>query len=115
MFPTIPLDVPGTTVPTRIGVAATWARRAIGLLATRRLDDPCGLWITPCRSVHTVGMRYAIDIVFLRADRVVAKVVPELKPWRMAACRDARTVLELRAGLARQLRIAPGMALGLRL
>jgi uncharacterized protein len=113
-FPLIDLRVPGAPKPARIGVAATWARRAVGLLATRRLDDPCGLWIKPCRSIHTVGMRYAIDIVFLRADGVVAKVVPELGPFRMAACREARTVLELRAGLAQRLGIAPGMALGLR-
>jgi len=44
---------------------------------------------------------------------VVTKVVAGLKPWRMSSCPDAHTVLELRAGLASRMNIAPGMELGL--
>jgi uncharacterized membrane protein (UPF0127 family) len=105
------LRIPGHVRPLPIRRAATWWSRAIGLLATARLDDPCGLWIEPCRSIHTFWMRYAIDVVFVDADGVVTKVVPELRPWRMAACRRARTTLELRAGLARELGIENGMVL----
>ena len=94
-------------------VAHTWLARAVGLLATPRLDDFDGLWILPCNSVHTCWMRYAIDVVFVDARGVVMKVVPMLKPWRMAACRGARATLELRAGLARELAIAPGTTLAL--
>lgn len=101
------LHIDGQSTGLRIGLALSWWRRAVGLLATARLDDPCGLWIRPCNSVHTLGMRYPIDVVFLDAQGRVTKLVPALKPWRAAGCRGARSVLELRAGLAASL----GMAL----
>ena len=110
---TIDLKVPGTRARLRVRTAERWASRAMGLLNTRELKDPCGLWVKPCRSIHTFGMRYAVDVIFLRADGVVTKVVSGMKPWRMTSCKEARTVLELRAGLARRLNIAPGVALDL--
>ena len=113
MSETIDLKVPGSRASLRVRTAAKWRARAVGLLATRELTDPCGLWIKPCRAIHTFGMRYAVDVIFLRADGVVAKVVSGMKPWRMSSCREARTVLELRAGLAQRLNIAPGVALDL--
>jgi uncharacterized protein len=95
----------------RIRTALRWWTRAVGLLATASLEDPCGLWISPCNSVHTLGMRYAIDVVFMRADGTIAKVVERLPPWRAAGCLNAKSTLELRAGLADQLGLRPGMAL----
>ena len=95
----------------RIRTALRWWTRAVGLLATASLEDPCGLWISPCNSVHTLGMRYAIDVVFMRADGTIAKVVERLPPWRAAGCLNAKSTLELRAGLAGQLGLRPGMAL----
>jgi uncharacterized membrane protein (UPF0127 family) len=95
-------------MPARIRLAVTWWTRAVGLLATPALDDPSGLWIEPCNSVHTLGMRYPIDLVFVRADGTVAKVVDRLGPWRVAACRGARSTLELRAGLAAELGVVAG-------
>jgi uncharacterized membrane protein (UPF0127 family) len=107
------LRIDGKTTDYRIRQAATWWSRAVGLLATRRLDSPCGLWLASCASVHTIGMRYAIDVVFLRHDGTIVKVIPELVPWRAAACRSAAATLELRAGLAVRLGLCPGMALAL--
>jgi hypothetical protein len=107
------LHVDGQRTAWRIRQAVRWWSRAIGLLATPALEDPCGLWIAPCNSVHTLGMRYPIDVVFVRADGTIAKVVEQLRPWRAAGCRQARFTLELRAGLARQLQLRPGMTLAL--
>ena len=92
----------------RIRVAQGWWRRAVGLLATAQLDDPRGLWISPCNSVHTIGMRYAIDIVFLDDAGRVTKLVRRLKPFRAAACRGARSTLELRAGAIDELSFKAG-------
>ena len=105
------LHIDGREAAVRVRVASTWLARAVGLLATPRLDDPAGLWIVPFNSVHTCGMRYAIDVVFVDGAGGVLRVVPMLKPWRMAACRGARATLELRAGMARELAIVPGTAL----
>ena len=107
------LHVDGQRTAWRIRQAVRWWSRAVGLLATPALEDPCGLWIAPCNSVHTLGMRYPIDVVFVRADGTIAKVVERLRPWRAAGCRQARFTLELRAGLANQLQLRPGMTLAL--
>lgn len=107
------LHVDGERTQLRIRMAASWWSRAIGLLATPVLEDPCGLWIAPCNSVHTIGMRYPIDVVFLRSDGKVSKVVDRLRPWRAAGCRQARYTLELRAGLASELQLRPGVMLAL--
>ena len=73
--------------------------RLRGLLGRPRLDAGQGLFIVPCNGVHTVGMGYAIDVVFVdRAGRVVhaAEGVRPLRciPW----VRHAHAVLELPAG-----------------
>jgi len=67
--------------------------------------------LRPAASVHTAFMRFTIDVVFLdREDRVV-KVAAELRPWRAAGCRGARTVLELPAGEAARQGLRPGVSL----
>ncbi len=113
MTPLLNLHIDGVATRRIIFDASTWWRRAVGLLATRELSNPCGLWLRPCNSIHTFGMRYPIDVVFLRADGTVLKVVPALAPWRMARCPGAASTLELRAGLARRLELAPGRELDL--
>lgn len=80
--------------------ADRWWTRLRGLLFRAPLDAGGGegLLITPCASVHTLGMRYPLDLVFLdRAQRVVGWR-QGVAPWRMAACRQATSTLELNAG-----------------
>jgi uncharacterized protein len=74
-----------------------WSR-AKGLLGRSSLAPNDGLMITPCSSVHTVGMRFAIDVVFLDRAGQVKSIVRGLKPYRTAACRNAVRVLELAEG-----------------
>lgn len=107
------LHIDGRPSGCRVRTALRWWSRAVGLLATPRLEDPSGLWIAPCNSVHTFGMRYPIDVVFLARDGAVQRVVAGLRPWRAAACRRAHTTLELRAGLAGRLDLTPGRRLAL--
>ena len=108
-----PLSVNGIITAHVVWRAMTWTARARGLLGTRTLDEPCGLWLAPCSSVHMLGMRYSIDVVFMRQDGTVLKVVNALKPWRAALCLRAQAVLELRAGVATALALQPGVRLGL--
>lgn len=93
--------------------AERWFQRAVGLLMTAQLDHPAGLWIRPCNAVHMLGMRYAIDVLFLDASGRVLKRVDGLRPWRASACVGARVALELRAGLARSLDLQTGQHLAL--
>ncbi len=97
-------------VPLRIQVqcAFTWPLRAIGLLATQQLLPTRALWLRPCASIHTVGMRYSIDVVFLDRQGRVRKMVSQLSPFRWAACRQADSVIEFSAGVAEQLGLKVG-------
>jgi hypothetical protein len=53
-------------------------------------------------------MRFPIDVVFLDADQIVVKIVPNLQSFKTASCRGAREVVELRAGECER----RGLALG---
>ncbi len=86
----------------RLYLANRFLTRARGLLG-RRLAAEEGLLIKPCAAVHTFGMSYPIDVVFLDRDNRILKIVSHLAPWRLAACGGSRAVLELNAGQARAL------------
>ena len=53
-------------------------------------------------------MRFPIDAVFLDREQRVLRVVEHLAPWRMAGCRGAKAVVELPAGEAARVGLAPG-------
>jgi hypothetical protein len=95
----------------RVRVADRFLTRALGLLVGAPLDPVEGLLIAPCSSIHTIGMRYAIDVVFLDREARVLRVCDEVRPGRMRFARGARGVLELRSGSAARLRISPGIRL----
>jgi len=90
-----------------------WTRLK-GLLGRQGLGEGEGLLIRPTGSIHMFFMRFAIDAVFLDSELRVLKVVPDLKPWRMAAKRGAKQVLEIAAGEAKRRGLEPGQQLVLR-
>lgn len=84
-----------------------WWERLRGLLGTR--EPPVqGLYLVPCRSVHTMGMRYPIDLVFLAKDGRVLRVVEAVPPWRVVGARGAHAVAEFAAGTVRSAQVAAG-------
>ena len=89
-----------------------WSRMR-GLLGRDGLAQGEGLLIKPCGSVHTFFMGFPIDVVFLDRELSVVAVRPEVPPWRTAGTRGAKVALELAAGEAARLGIAPGMRLRL--
>ncbi len=91
-----------TVLATAAEVADTSAKRRTGLLKHQRLEPGEGLWISPCESVHTFFMKFAIDLVYLDKHRKVRKVRHAVPPWRLSACLTAHSILELPAGTARQ-------------
>lgn len=78
--------------------ANTFWTRMVGLLSTPHLEPGEGLLIEPCNSVHMLGMRYPLDIVFLdRAGVVVA--LETLRPWEVGRVHwKANRAIELVAG-----------------
>lgn len=81
-------------------VAAGPLSRMRGLLGRRSLGVEEGLLLRPAAAIHTAFMRFAIDAVFLDREGVVVHIAHDLQPWRTAAKRGARAVLELPAGRA---------------
>ena len=85
--------------------------RACGLLKLPRLNKGQGLLINQCSSIHTFGMRYALDIVYLDRHYKVIKLIEAIKPRRMSICLRARHTLELLSGEIKRLAITPNMTL----
>jgi len=89
-----------SAVALEVDVAATRATRRRGLLGRESLGATEGLLLTPCKAVHTVGMRFAIDVIFIDRDGRAVRIVPALAPWRIAMSARAKAVIELAAGTA---------------
>lgn len=77
-----------------------WARMR-GLHAYPPLSRDTGLCLTPCNAVHTLGMAYAIDVVFWGGSQRVLRHVEHMVPGRLAFCPGAVAVVELPAGYCR--------------
>jgi len=93
------LSAEGKVVATSVGVAANFESRRIGLLNRDSLRPDEGLLLSPGGSIHTVGMRFAIDVLFLDTRMQVLKRVFRLPPWRVAfAPSGTQYVLELAPG-----------------
>jgi len=87
-----------TYLSTELALANTHWTRFRGLLGLAPDDfgNGSGIWITPCRGVHTLGMAFAIDVIYLDRTLKVVDVQSAVKPWRFTPVRlRAASVLEL--------------------
>ncbi len=87
-------------VATHASVADGFFSRLVGLLGTtRRWARPGkGLWIIPSHGVHTIGMMYALDLIFLDRDHKVVDVEEHVRPFRISKVSfKAESILELPA------------------
>src|ERR1700692_2167179 len=73
-----------TLVADRAEIADTSAKRRTGLLKHTGLAPGEGLWIAPCEGVHTFGMKFPIDVVFLNHKRKVLKIRPNMVRGRIS-------------------------------
>lgn len=82
---------------TLLRAAGFWERMR-GLRAWPCLPWHTGLYLAPCKAIHTFGMPYPIDVVFLNAAVEPVRQVSRLAPGRVAVCLEAASVVELPAG-----------------
>jgi uncharacterized protein len=85
-------------VATDLAIAVTHWSRLRGLLGLSADDfgNGRGLWIRPCKGVHTLAMRFPIDVVYLNRAGTVVHVEHNLQPWRFSPVRmQAVSILEL--------------------
>lgn len=77
----------------------------LGLLVRPPLRAGEGLWLNPCGGIHTLGMRYPIDVLFLDRDLRILRIAASVPPWQIRLAPTAtRSVVELPAGAATALR-----------
>ena len=96
-------------IPLTIIKAHGWWSRLRGLLGRINLPRDQGLWLKPCSSIHTVGMLFVIDVVFLDKNEVILGLRSGIVPfWFAVAPKGAHSVLELAEGGIEVYRLAVG-------
>ena len=93
----------------KCSVAESFVERLFGLIGRAGLDPGAGLLFRKCSSVHMWGMRFAIDVIFVR-DGVVTSAHSSVKPWKLLPVNDwkARDAIELPAGTIQRWSVQPG-------
>jgi uncharacterized membrane protein (UPF0127 family) len=89
------------TIASDVNLALTRAERNKGLLGRDSLGASAALVLSPCWSIHTMFMRFPIDVVFVDRDGRAVRLVRDLAPWRIAGARRAHATIELPAGSLR--------------
>ena len=99
----------GRCIARRVHMACSFRSRCIGLLRRRSMPEQEGLLLMPASSVHTLGMRFNIDVVFLSRQMRVLGLAENVAPWRVVIAPEGTTrVLELAAGRVAATRLTAG-------
>lgn len=89
----------GTVVGSRVFVADSWASRTRGYLGRPEPAEGEGILLVPCNAIHTYGMKFPIDALFVSSEGRVLETAERLEPWKgPRRVRGARYVLEVPAG-----------------
>ena len=100
----------GVRVATVTRAGGFWAKN-VGVLGRAGLPVGTGLWLPGVASVHTVGVQFALDLLFLDAGFQAVRLIPETPPGRwLVRAGGARHTLELGAGTLD--RAVPGTCIG---
>jgi uncharacterized protein len=95
-------------IANNIEMAQSASARSRGLLGRKGLAPGEGLWIVPCEAIHTFGMQFSIDLVYLDRGCRVRKIRRNVPPWRISVCFAAHSVIELPALSIRDGELQPG-------
>jgi uncharacterized membrane protein (UPF0127 family) len=98
-----------TWLATKVRKADSFFTRLVGLLKRTQLGPEEALWLMPSKGVHTIGMKFPIDVVFLDRNNFVLAVVSGLAPYRMTGVHwKGQSVLELPKGTLHKSRTEVG-------
>jgi uncharacterized membrane protein (UPF0127 family) len=97
-----------TKLANSVEVAGSGSKRSKGLLGRKGLAPGEALWIVPCEAVHTFGMQFSLDLVYLDRRHRIRKIRRNVPPWRISGCLSAHSVIELAAGSIRESDAQPG-------
>ena len=80
----------------RVVRADTILSRLKGMLGRVRLKPDDGIWLIPSRGIHTIGMLFAIDLIYLDDTNRVIHLIEHLGPFRISPIRiKCASILEL--------------------
>lgn len=98
-----------TWLATKVRKADNFVTRLVGLLKRKTLGPEEALWLLPSKGIHTIGMKFPIDVIFLNGKNKVVSIIPAMAPQRVSWFRfTAYSVLELPDGTIRKSRTEIG-------
>ena len=98
-----------TWLATKVRKADNFLTRLVGLLKRTNLGPEEALWLMPSKGIHTVGMKFPIDVVFLNKDCQVLGLISGMSPYRISGVHlKGYSVLELPSGTIRKSRTEIG-------
>lgn len=80
-----------------VSSACNFVERASGLIFRQQLLTNEVFYIKPCNSVHTFGMKYAIDVVYISKTGIVLKIIKNMQKGKISWCFKAHSVLEFKS------------------
>ncbi|WP_297388337.1 DUF192 domain-containing protein [Acidiferrobacter sp.] len=84
-----------------------WSR-GLGLVGRKIWAQDQALLLIPCRAIHTFGMRFGIDVVFVDRQGVITALYAHMAPWRWVREKNAYATLEWVAGAIHRHRLKVG-------
>ncbi|UWG98028.1 DUF192 domain-containing protein [Dehalobacter sp. DCM] len=97
------IQIGETLIADNITVADSFVSRLVGLLRHKQLAVNEGMLIIPCSQVHTFGMKFNIDVLFLTQNNQIVAIEQKMTPGKMSKIvKNSHHVLELRAGATSQ-------------
>jgi len=93
----------------QLQLADSFFSRAKGLLGREKLADNQGLWIKPCRDIHTFFMKFSIDCVFLDRRMQIVRIAPGVSPFRLVGpFWKSESVMEFQSGFVETKKLKVG-------
>lgn len=90
----------GCLIADNVKVADNILTRFVGLLNRKSIDNGEALWIVPCNSIHSIGMKFKFDAVFIGKNNIVKHLIKEMPKWQASPIVfTAHSVIELPAGV----------------
>jgi uncharacterized membrane protein (UPF0127 family) len=98
-----------TWLATKVRKADNFMTRLVGLLKRTTLGPEEALWLMPSKGIHTIGMKFPIDVVFLNKNQLVVGLISAMAPYRLSSVHlRSFSVLELPNGTIKKSRTEVG-------
>ena len=92
-----------TWLATKVRKADNFVTRLVGLLKRTHLGPEEALWLMPSKGIHTIGMKFPIDVLFLTKNNEVVGLISGMPPFRISAIHlRSYSVIELPNGTIRK-------------